>query len=261
MAAATSSLPVPDSPVISTRASRRRDAVDHRAHLHDRRAVADHFAAQSEIGAQRSRFAPRLTQLERRRQREQHALGAQRLFEKIECAELRRFHGVAQSGATAHHHHRYVGQRFAHARQRRHPVQLSRHHEVEQQHVRLGLERARESRGSVVRVAHFVPLGAQQRADHAPNVRLVVDDQNARHRALRRRVRARETALLVGHELGREALRLGDALDLDGDRFDGLLDALEPRRHVGRLWRRQLWPAFPSARDRTNDRDAERDDD
>ena len=134
---------MPDSPVISTRESvGATRAIIARTCVH-RRAVADHLAAQPEVGAQRFRFAPRLAQLERRRQREQHALGAQRLFEKVERAELRGLHGVAQSGAAAHHHHRHVGQRLAHARQRRHAVELSGHHEVEQQHVGLGLERSR----------------------------------------------------------------------------------------------------------------------
>ena len=40
----------------------------------------------------------------------------------------------------------------------------------------------------------------------------------------------------LGEQLGREALSFGDALDLDRDRVDRLLHALEPRRDVGGSW-------------------------
>src|ERR1700760_279874 len=52
----------------------RRDALNHSPHLLNSRTVADHLAVQSEIGTQRLCFATCLTQLKRRREREEHAL-------------------------------------------------------------------------------------------------------------------------------------------------------------------------------------------
>ena len=229
----------------------RRDALDEPAHLAHSRAVADHLAAQSEVGAQRSRLSPRLAQLHRRRQREQHALGAQRLLQEVERAELGRFHRVAQPRAAAHHDDRHVGERLAHARERRHPVQLAGDHQVEQERVGLRLERARQAAGAVVRVADLVALGHEQRADHPADVRLVVDDQHARHStSLRGRVGVRQSVLLhLGHQLGGEPLRFGDPLDLDGDRLDALLDPLEAAQHLGRHLRRRRRAALEAPRD------------
>ena len=79
------------------------DVVD--AIAHD---IAD--LADPEVRAQRARLAPRLPQLDRGRQREQHALGRERLLEEGERAELGGAHRVAQARAPAHHHHGQVGE-------------------------------------------------------------------------------------------------------------------------------------------------------
>ena len=80
IAAATSSLPVPDSPVISTRASvgATRAIIARTCSIAGLSPIIS--PRQAEIGAQRSRFAPRLAQLQRRRERQQHALGARAAF-------------------------------------------------------------------------------------------------------------------------------------------------------------------------------------
>ena len=85
----------------------RRDARDQSAHARASPELSPIISPPSPRScAQRARFAPRAPQLERRRKREQHALGRQRLLEKVEGAELGRAHGVAQSRAAAHHDHR-----------------------------------------------------------------------------------------------------------------------------------------------------------
>ena len=96
----------------------RRHARDQLPHARHRGARADHLAREPEILAQRARLAPHAPQLERRREREQHPLGRQRLLEEVERAELRRLHRVAQAGPAAHHDHGHIGRRLAQAGQR-----------------------------------------------------------------------------------------------------------------------------------------------
>ena len=92
---------------------------------------------QPEIFPQRAGFAPGLPQLQRGIQRDEDALRAQRLLEKVVRAELGRLYGVRELGVPAHHHHGHVGREVAQARQCADAVEFSRHHEVEQNHVGL----------------------------------------------------------------------------------------------------------------------------
>ena len=58
---------------------------DHLADATQCRTVADELASQAKVGAQRRALAPRLTQLERAREREQHPFGRERLLEEVHC--------------------------------------------------------------------------------------------------------------------------------------------------------------------------------
>jgi hypothetical protein len=161
----------------------RRYAGDHLAHLLHLRARSHHVARERVVLAQRLRFAPCGAQLERRAQRQQHALGRERLLEEGERAELRRLHGVAQSRAPAHHHHGDLRIVRAQRGERRHPVHASGHHEVEQHRVGLVLHGGRHPRGAVGGLAYRKSFAAEQRADHPADVGLVVDDQDLSHSA------------------------------------------------------------------------------
>src|SRR5262249_23598637 len=83
-----------------------------------------------------------------------------------------------------------------------------------------------------------------------------------RSRLRRRRVGAWQTLehlLLLHHELRREPVGFGDALDCYCHRVDGLLDPLEPRRDL-RRWRRwKLRSPLKALADHPNDGNPERD--
>ena len=160
---------------------RRRHARDHLPERAYRRRVADHLPRQAEVRAQRACLTARPSQLERRRQRQQHTLGCERLFQEVECTQLGRLHGVTQAGLATHHHDRNVRQGVAQAGQRSDPIEIARHHQVQEHDVRLELERPGNSLRAFRRLADVVPLAAQQRADHPSDVRLVVDDQDGWH--------------------------------------------------------------------------------
>jgi hypothetical protein len=137
------------------------DLGDHLANAAKPRAVPDHFGREAKIGAQGSRFALGLSQLQRRREREEDALWRQRFLEKGEGAQLRGANGVAQTGTTAHHHDRHVGHTLTERRENTHAVELSRHHQVNEGEVGLGLDRERDTACSVRSLADLVPLGGQ----------------------------------------------------------------------------------------------------
>ncbi len=159
----------------------RRDLRDHLANATKRRTASDHLGREPEVGAQRSRFAPDLSELQRGREREEHALRRQRLLEKGERAELRRANGVAQTGPTTHHHDGHVRHSLSKRREHAHAVELSGHHEIDEREVGLGFDRERDAARAVRRLAHLVALGGEERADHPADVRLVVDDEYRWH--------------------------------------------------------------------------------
>ena len=110
MARATTSLPVPLSPVISTRAARVRDALDQREDLAHRRALADQLA---ERAAAIHRAAQLLVLLERERavreralDREDHGVGLEGLGQVVEGAAAHRLDGRVDRAEGGHQHHR-----------------------------------------------------------------------------------------------------------------------------------------------------------
>ena len=159
----------------------RTDARDECAHVAHHWRVTDHLAGDAEIFAQRLCRATGLTQLERGRQREQYAFRRQRLLEEREGAEFGRAHRIGQRRASAHHDDGQIRASLAELGQQRESVQVTRHHQVDQRDIRFDGEGQCETRRTVGRVAHVVPFGAQQRADHPPDVRLVINDQYAGH--------------------------------------------------------------------------------
>src|SRR6267378_178642 len=91
----------------------------------------------------------------------------------------------------------------------------------------------------------FVALTGEQRTDHAPNVRLIVGDEDYGH--LRRAIRRRSRGWLnlppiadaspFRQQLRGESLPLGDSLDLDRNSFERLLDPLEtPGNFAWNAW-------------------------
>jgi hypothetical protein len=105
MCAASSSLPVPDSPISSTRAS-------------DRAAMVACSTARSKAGLAPIIFVPGPTASRRRLfscfralfervlHGNQDAVAAERFFEEIESAGARGFHGVGDGGVAGNHDHR-----------------------------------------------------------------------------------------------------------------------------------------------------------
>src|SRR5262249_29657305 len=83
---------------------RRCDARDELTNLPDGWAVAHHLSNETEIRSECSRLAPRLSQLHRRGNREQHAFGREWLLEEVEGAELRCADSVGKAGPSTHHH-------------------------------------------------------------------------------------------------------------------------------------------------------------
>src|SRR5687768_3743089 len=159
----------------------RRHALNQLANLTHAGAVTHHAAGNAQILAQRPRLTTHAPELERGAQREQHTLGSEWLLEEVERAELGGAHGVAQSSASAHHDDRHVWHLLAKPRERSHSIDLAGHHEIEEDRVRLIVDGAGRPARAVRGLADRKPLGRQQRSDHAPDVRLVVDDQDRRH--------------------------------------------------------------------------------
>ena len=149
-----------------------------------RRAGAYELTGQPQLFAQRARGFPRLPEVERRDQRQQHRLGRQRLLEEIERPELGGADGVAQSRATAHHDDRQLGVALPQFGQGRQPVECARHHQVQQHGVGHPLRGRRDPRGAIWRVAHFVSLADEQRGEHPTDIRFVIDDQYGCHQRL-----------------------------------------------------------------------------
>ena len=144
MAAATSSLPVPDSPVISTPESLGATRAMSSATRRIGTLGADEWATESEFLAQRLGGCARLAELEGGGDGEQHRLRRQWLLEKIERAQLGGAHRIAQSCPPAHHDDREIGVALAELGQRGQAVQRAGHHEIEQHDVGCGVLRGRD---------------------------------------------------------------------------------------------------------------------
>ena len=95
MCAASSSLPVPDSPVSSTPASDRATCVACSTARAERGARADHLRRVADELAEALVLALQVRSLERVLDDQQHAVAGERLLQKIERAAARRLDGVA----------------------------------------------------------------------------------------------------------------------------------------------------------------------
>jgi len=126
-----------------------------------------------------ARIAP--TPLAALRDSEQNSLGRQWFFQEVERAELRRFHCVGEARPSAHHDDREIRRDIAQPAECRHSVELARHHEIDQRDVRLSLPHPGDCFDSARRFRYFVAFTREQRADHAPNVRLIVGDEDYGH--------------------------------------------------------------------------------
>ena len=100
MWAASSSLPVPDSPISSTRASDRAAMVACSTARVQAGRGADHFRRAAHQFAQALVFLPQIGLLDGVLHGQQHAVAAERLLQKIEGAGARGFHRVGD-GAMA----------------------------------------------------------------------------------------------------------------------------------------------------------------
>src|SRR4029453_10078036 len=183
MAAATSSLPVPDSPEMSTRAS---DGATRAIISRTRRraGLEPIISPTSPRSARRARASPRTCRsptADARASRTPPARGG--LLEEVECPALRGANGVAEPGPTAHHDDRYFWCTLAKCGEHGHAIHLARHHEVDERDVRLRLHGERDTAGAVGRLANLIAFRREQGTDHAPDVRLVVDDEDRWHSA------------------------------------------------------------------------------
>jgi hypothetical protein len=142
-----------------------------------------------------------------------------------------------------------IGRELTQLSERRHSVHLSGHHEVEHCDVGLALLYPGESFDPIRSFGYLIALAGEQRADHPPDIRLVVGDENDGHlrgAILRSCARRSELARFsraspFGEELGGESLSLRDSLHFDRDCLEGLLNPLEPSGNL----RRYAWlPGF-----------------
>src|SRR6267143_4832554 len=122
-------------------------------------------------------------QLERGPQRREETLRRQRLLEKLKGAQLGRPHRVGEVRLAAHHHHGQVGRDAFEVLERREAVRPARHHQVEQYRIGRVALHLRHARAAVRRLGRLEPLGFEEGRDHLTDVRLVVDEQDARAHA------------------------------------------------------------------------------
>jgi hypothetical protein len=124
------------------------------------------------------RLGPR--ELERRADGHQHRFGCEWLLEELEGAELDRLHGIVELRLPAHHDDRQGGVTLLQSSQGLDPHRARRHHEVEQHQVGTHFIKVKQRRVATRCFGNLESLGAQQRAEHAADVRFVVDNQDSR---------------------------------------------------------------------------------
>src|SRR5438445_189152 len=154
------------------------NARDQRAQLLHRDARPDERIVVAELLVQPFVLRERAAQLERAAQRDEYAFGRERLLEELEGPELRRAHGVGEVGLAAHHDDRDLRRALAVLLEGREPVGTGRHHQIEQHDVRSVFDHARQARVAVGCFDRLEAVRLQQRADHAADVRFVVDEED-----------------------------------------------------------------------------------
>jgi hypothetical protein len=170
MCAASSSLPVPDSPIRSTRASDRAADPGRRGTDHFRRAA--HQLAQPLV------LLPQVGLLDGVFHRQQDAVAAQRLLQEIEGAGARGFHRVGDGSVSRNHDGRRRRAILANRLQQVDPVAVRQFH-VEQVDVGAGgIGMLAEIRHRLADV-HRVALALQNHAQRTPDVLFVIHDQHA----------------------------------------------------------------------------------
>jgi hypothetical protein len=157
---------------------RRRDPLDHVLHLGQCVAVAGEqrlgvlVARQTDFARRQPACADRLL----------HDLAdlvrIERLREIVERALLQRLDGAAHGAVRREHHHGDLRMRQSHGLEQLEPVHLG-HTKIRQDRVD-GLAREDlECRATVGRVERSEAVALEQRCEHAPHVRLVLDDQHS----------------------------------------------------------------------------------
>src|SRR5881396_3859742 len=146
------------------------------AHADERVGVPQGFVQAPVLGQ-------RTGQLERGPQRREQALRGQRFFEELKGTQLGRPDRVGEVRLAAHHHHRQVGRHALELLERGEAVGPARHHQIEQYGIgRVALHR-RQPRAAVRRLRRLEPFRLEQRRHHLADVRLVIDEQDARAHA------------------------------------------------------------------------------
>ena len=177
MCAASSSLPVPDSPDSSTATSERATCVRLLHRLLERGARADHLRRLADQLAKTLVLALQVGTLERVLHHQQHAIARQRLLEKIERAAARRVDGVAD-GAVAGDHHR--GRRVVGLFQRSQHVDAVAVGQPQVEQVQVGARPSALGLEPRRRVANrdAIALALENQPQRQPDVRLVVHDHD-----------------------------------------------------------------------------------
>ena len=181
---ATSSLPVPGSPVMSTRAS----VGATRAMVAWMRPMA---GLSPTMGVRSTRASSRTSLLqadvldlelparERAADRHEEPVEVRRLLEEVDRAELRRLDGRLDGPVARDHHDRDRGLGVVEGLEDLHAVPL-RHLDVEQDEVDAALARARERLVAVDGLLDGVALELEDLAERAPDGGLVVGDEDGR---------------------------------------------------------------------------------
>ena len=106
-------------------------------------------------------------------------LGADRLLDEVDGPQLHRLDGVGHAAVRGDDHHGHEQALVAHPPQGGHAVD-QRHAEVEEHQVeRPGPAECGQGGLAVLGLGHVVADGKEGGAEHEPDVRLVVDDQDA----------------------------------------------------------------------------------
>ncbi len=154
------------------------------SHLPHRNAVADQRSSPRELGLKRAILGAGSVELERRPHRHQHRLGRERLLEELKRAELDGAHGVVELCFAAHHDDRRRAALFPQPDQRLEAIGARRHEQVEQNHIGVDVFDHQEGGVAVCCFRHRHPLLAEERAEHATDVYLIVHEENlGRHSA------------------------------------------------------------------------------
>ena len=177
MCAASSSLPVPDSPGQQHARVRARHLRRLLEHPHERRARPDHARGVAHQLAKPGVFLLQGGALQGVGERQQHAVASERLLQEVECPRPRRSDGVGNRPVARNHDHRRQRVLLAHLLEQIEAVPV-RQPDVQQVAVRPPPQRMRLEVGRRPADLRAVAGALEHQAQRGADVHLVIDDQD-----------------------------------------------------------------------------------